>query len=102
MSFLKSLIVDALLDHITNEVLLLLLDSIVLSVKYIKLIAGILIFMLKISNLFFEYPPFLLLFVYLTLDFISSCLSLLNFIAFVFSLKQSTLEAIIDVFQVFG
>ena len=102
MGLLKSLIVDALLDHITNEVLLFLLDGIELSVNYIKLIAGILIFMLKISNLFFEHPPFLFLFVYLTLDFISSGLSLLNFIAFVFSLKQSTLEAIIDVFQVFG
>ena len=53
MSLLEPLIVDALLDHITNEVLLLLLGSIVLSVKQIKLVAGILIFMLKIGNLFF-------------------------------------------------
>ena len=53
MSLLEPLIVDALLDHITNKVLLLLLGSIVLSVKQIKLVAGILIFMLKIGNLFF-------------------------------------------------
>ena len=100
MRLLESLIVDALLYKVTYEVFLFLLDSIVFSLDQIKLIAVIFIFMLKIGNLLFEHPPFLFLFIYLTLDFISSGPSFFNFLAFIFRLKQCAFEAIVDVLQI--
>ena len=90
MRLLEPPIVDVLLDEVTDEVLLFLLESVVFSIKHIKLVAGIFILMLKIGNLFFQHPPFLFLFIYLSLNFISSGLSLLNFIAFILCLKQCT------------
>ena len=53
MRLLEPLIVDAFLEEVTDEVLLFLLDSVVFSIEHIKLVAGIFILMLKISNLFF-------------------------------------------------